>query len=174
MTAFLFAVADTPAVSDALALDINSFLSGSAGATLIFILYNVGKMLLDKFVPSRADARANISIVLEGLNSMVKVLQDEKVADAQRLADRQKRIDDLEAASEKDYERLSELRAEIIDLRARLAQKERHINYLIYELQKLGAIVSGVTSDTLEIILPAKKVRDTRKKPAAAAGDAVE
>jgi len=145
------------------AFDLNDIISGGTGATIMAALIFVGKLILDRTIPSRSDQRANVTLVLEGLNNMVKVLQEEKTADAKRLADKQARIDALEAAAEKDYDRISELRAEIIDLRNRLAQKDRHINTLVAELRKLGAQVSGLDLEDLEasieITLPAADVR---------------
>lgn len=147
-------------------LDLNTLVSGGTGATLMAALIFVGKLILDRTIPSRSDARANVTMLIEGLNNMVKVLQEEKVADAKRLVDKQARIDVLEAAADKDYDRISELRFEIIDLRNRLAQKDRHINTLVSELRKIGAQVTGLDLDdmttALEITLPAEVIRTVR------------
>jgi hypothetical protein len=145
--------------------DLNTLVSGGTGATLMAALIFVVKLIMDRTIPSRSDARANVSLLIEGLNNMVKVLQEEKTADAKRLADKQARIDALEQAAEKDYDRISELRAEIIDLRNRLAQKDRHINTLVAELRKVGAQVTGLDLEDfgadIEIKLPAEVVRKT-------------
>lgn len=129
----------------------------------------VGKLILDRTIPSRSDARANVSLLIEGLNNMVKVLQAEKISDAQRLADKRTRIDVLEAAADKDYDRISELRAEIIDLRNRLAQKDRHIATLVAELRKIGAVVTGLDKENstseLEITLPAEVIKRHHSTP---------
>lgn len=164
MIEFLLPFADEPAFNDPIALNFNALLSGGAGATFIFIIWYVARLILDRTIPSRSDARANISIVLESLQSMVNVMQVEKLADAKRLEDRQKRIDQLEESSDADYKRKAELQADIIDLRARLAQKERHIRELIHTLTSLGAKVVGVDTDTLEITLPADVVADEVRK----------
>ncbi len=153
---------DVPA--DAAVIDLNSIVGGGAGATLVGLIFYVGKLILDRTIPSRSDARANISILLEGLQSMVKVMQAEKDADAQRLKDRQARIDILEEASDTDYSRKAELQAEIIELRATVARKERHIKELVHMLTALGAKVVGLDTDNLEITLPSAEVAEERKK----------
>lgn len=128
-------------------LDLNALLSGGGGATLVALIIWVGKLVLDRTVPSRSDSRASQSLVLESLSNMVKVLQEEKVADATRLESKQERIDALETASTKDYDLISELRAEITDLRNRLAVKDRHIRILVLELRRLGAQVTGLDAE---------------------------
>lgn len=159
----LLLAADSEAVAPV--FDLNTLVSGGTGATLMAAVIFVGKLILDRTIPSRSDQRANVTLLIEGLNNMVKVLQEEKVADARRLTDKQARIDALEQAAEKDYDRISELRAEIIDLRNRLAQKDRHINTLVSELRKVGAQVSGLDLEDIgadiEITLPAEVVRRT-------------
>lgn len=139
------AAAEQQAAADS--LDLNALLSGGGGATLVALIIWVGKLVLDRTVPSRSDSRASQSLVLESLSNMVKVLQEEKVADATRLESKQERIDSLEAASTKDYDLISELRAEITDLRNRLAVKDRHIRILVLELRRLGAQVTGLDQE---------------------------
>lgn len=153
----LFTAAENPT------LDLNALVGGGAGATLVGILFYIGKLILDRTIPSRSDSRANITILLDGLQSMVKVLQDEKTADAKRLADRQDRIETLEKESDLSYTRRAEMQAEIIDLRARVAQKERHIRELAHMLVQLGAKVTGLDDDTLEITLPTSEVAKIRR-----------
>lgn len=153
-------MAASPVVGDgpgSFAFDLNSLISGMGGAGLLALFYWIIKLILDRTIPSRSDARANVTLVLEGLSNMVKVLQEEKIADSARLTAKQARIDILEAAADKDYLDISELRSEIIELRGRLAQKDRHINTLVMELRKLGAKVTGVEiqdEESLEILLP--------------------
>lgn len=133
------------------AFDLNSLISGGLGATVVSAIIYVIKLVLDRTVPSRSDRRDSVNLVLDGLNRMVKVLQEEKIADAKRLADRQARIDQLEESADKDYDRISELRAEVIDLTGRLATKDRHINLLISELRRLGATVTGSDIDDIQV-----------------------
>ncbi len=145
-----------------LSIDLNGVISGGAGAGIVALVFWVFKLVLDRTIPSRSDARANVTIVLEGLSNMVKVLQEEKIADAKRLADKQARIDVLEAAGDKDFETIGELRKEILDLRHRLQTKERHIQILAHQLRLLGAQVTGIELDPedefeqLEITMPSK------------------
>lgn len=141
--------------------DLNGIISGGTGAGLLALLYWVIKLILDRTIPSRSDARANVTIVLEGLSNMVKVLQEEKIEDAKRLTAKQERIDVLEGAADKDYETIGELRAEIMDLRRRLATKDRHIQVLVQQLRLLGATVTGIEMDPeeLEIKLPGTSVK---------------
>ena len=145
-----------------LSIDLNGVISGGAGASIVALVVWVCKLVLDRTIPSRSDARANVTIVLEGLSNMVKVLQEEKIADAKRLADKQARIDVLEAAGDKDFETIGELRKEILDLRHRLQTKERHIQILAHQLRLLGAQVTGIELDPedefeqLEITMPSK------------------
>lgn len=159
MTTIILATGTTASVGG---FDLNGLVSGGAGATLAGLLYFVVKLVLDRTIPSRSDARANVSMVLEGLNNMVKVLQEEKTADAKRMTDKQNRIDQLEQAADKDYDRITELRNEIIDLRTRLAQKERHINTLVSALRRLGAQVTGVDlgDADLEVTHPKSEVTE--------------
>lgn len=126
------------AAADATFLDLNTLVTGGSGAAIMAAIIFVGKLILDRTIPSRSDTRASLTLVLESLKNMVAVLQDEKRSDAQRLSEKQERIDVLEESSTADYNRIIELRTEIIDLRSRLAQKDRHIRMLIAELQKLG------------------------------------
>lgn len=152
-----------PAASSG-AFDLNSLVGGGAGATLIAVIFYVGKLILDRTIPSRSDSRANITILLEGLQSMVKVLQDEKAADAKRLTDRQSRIDSLEEESDTNYVRKAEMQAEIIELRARVAQKDRHITELVHMLTRMGARVVGLDADYLDITLPAAEIVQAREE----------
>lgn len=147
------------AAANPLSLDLNAVVGGGTGATIVTVVIYVGKLILDRTIPSRSDARANITILLEGLQSMVKVLQDEKQADAQRLSDRQKRIDALEEESDTNYTRKAEMQAEIIELRGRVAQKDRHIRELTHMLTQLGATVVGADGDHLEVTLPSAEVK---------------
>lgn len=139
----------TPTAAAPTGFDLNTLVTGGTGAGIMGAVIFIVKLVLDRTVPSRSDARANVGMVLEGLDKMVSVLQAEKIADADRLTKRQKRIDDLESAADKDYDRIAELRAEVTDLQIRLAQKERHIKTLVLELRKLGARVIGVELDGL-------------------------
>lgn len=156
----IFAAATPDAASGA--LDLNALVGGGAGATLVGVIFYVGKLILDRTIPSRSDSRANITILLEGLQSMVKVLQYEKEADAKRLSDRQIRIDALEAETDTNHTRKAEMQAEIIELRARVAQKDRHIKQLAHMLSQLGARVVGVDSDSLEVTLPTDLVQKAK------------
>lgn len=168
----IFSVTTPPVVPG---FDLNTLVSGGTGATLMAALIFVGKLILDRTIPSRSDARANVALLIEGLNNMVKVLQEEKLADAKRLADKRTRIDVLESAADKDYDRIKELRDEIIDLRQRLSQKDRHINTLVTELRKVGAQVTGLDladfESELEIVLPAEVIRHVHTETTDAASD---
>jgi hypothetical protein len=160
LASYYFAAADpAPATS----IDLNALVGGGAGASLIGIIFYVGKLILDRTIPSRSDSRANISVLLDGLQSMVKVLQDEKAGDAKRLADRQARIDTLEEESDVNYVRRAEMQADIIELKARVAQKDRHIRELTHMLTQLGATVVGEDTEHLDITLPASEVAQIRK-----------
>lgn len=152
-------------------LTLNEIISGGTGASIMAALIFVGKLILDRTIPSRSDQRASVGLVLESLTNMVTVLREEKIADATRLADKQARIEILEVSADKDFATISELRSEIIDLRHRLIQKDRHIQLLVTELRKLGATVSGVAFeesavDSLEITLPPLEVRRVRHSSA--------
>lgn len=153
--------------------DLNGIISGGTGAGLFALIAFVIKLVLDRTIPSRSDARANVTIVLEGLSDMVKVLQEEKIADAKRLADKQERIELLEGSSEKDFETIAELRKEILDLRHRLQTKDRHIKILVHQLRLLGATVTGIELaededfEHLEITIPPTTTRTHRSEPRA-------
>ena len=153
--------------------DLNGIISGGTGAGLFALIAFVIKLVLDRTIPSRSDARANVTIVLEGLSNMVKVLQEEKIADAKRLADKQDRIELLEGASDKDFETIAELRKEILDLRHRLQTKDRHIQILVHQLRLLGATVTGIELaddedfEQLEITMPNAQARVHRSEPRA-------
>jgi chromosome segregation ATPase len=161
---FILAVGGTAPVAAAPAgLDLNALVGGGAGAGAVGLVFYIVKLVLNRTVPSRSDSRANITILLEGLQSMVKVLQDEKASDAKRLTDRQARIDALEDEADISYARRAEMQADIIELKARVAQKDRHIRELSHMLTQLGATVVGIDSDNLEITLPAEDVAKLRK-----------
>lgn len=138
--------------------NLDAFLSGSVGASLVALAIWIVKLLLDRFVPSRADSRANIGLLIENLKNMVEVLQEEKRTDAQRLADKQARVDVLEAAADADYEKILELRTEVQELRKLLGRRNHHITILVTSLRQLGAEITGleheVTMDSLEITMP--------------------
>jgi chromosome segregation ATPase len=163
----LFTVLATPEATASAGWDLDTFMSGGTGAAIMAALIFSGKLILDRTIPSRSDGRANIALVLEGLNNMVKILQEEKLADAKRLADKTARVDALELAADRDYDRISELRVEIIELRTRLSTKDRHINTLVSELRKFGAQVTGMEledmSSDLEITSPLSEVRRIRE-----------
>lgn len=125
-------------------VDLNTLVGGGVGAGIVSSLIYIIKLIADRAIPSRSDARANVTLVIEGLNNMVKVLQEEKKADADRLEVKQQRIMTLEQAGDRDYAQITELRQEIVDLRTRLATKDRHINALVAELRKLGRQVTGL------------------------------
>lgn len=150
-------------------IDLNLLLGGGGGATLAVVGSYVFRLILDRTVPSRSDSRASQSLVLESLSNMVKVLQEEKVADATRLESKQDRIDALEEASTKDYDLISELRTEITDLRNRLALKDRHIRILVLELRRLGAQVTGLDADApvddIEVTMNPNDIQALRTGP---------
>jgi chromosome segregation ATPase len=148
----LLAAAPAAEAAGGLAFNLDTMVSGGVGAAVVSAIIYVVKLILDRTIPSRSDARANVGMVLDGLNNMVKVLQEEKLADAKRLSDKTDRIELLESAADKDYNRISELRAEIIDLRNRLATKDRHINTLVSALRRLGAQVTGLELEDFEDI----------------------
>lgn len=102
------------------------------------------KFFLDRFVPNRTDVRANFSTLIQGLDEMVKILQEEKKVDSARLLAKQTRVDELEAKAASDFASIRKLHAEIVDLKSHLTVKDRHIQLLIAELSKLGVEVSGV------------------------------
>lgn len=137
-----------PAAPEAtFSLQLPTIVNGGLGAALVGLFIYVGRLLLDRFVPSRTDARASYQMVLDGLNNMVKVLQEEKLADAERLKVKQARIDELENMAERDYTAIRELRAERDDLERRIHVKDRHIAILVNELRKLGREVTGLDID---------------------------
>lgn len=144
--------------------DVNAWLSGAAGAAVLGGIIWLIKFILDRAIPKRSDARAQVSLALDGLKSVVEVLQEEKAADAARLEAKQKRIEYLESAANRDYDRISDLRAEIIDLRRRLATKDRHIAQLIYHLERLGVKVSGENGEDIEITISEEQIREVRNQ----------
>lgn len=144
--------------------DLNTIISGGTGATIIGAAYLLIKGVLDRALPSRSDTRASMQLVLEGLNNTVTILQAEKKADAAALQRKQERIDELEAAADVDYDRIRDLREEVMDLQTRLAQKDRHIATLIRELRKLGSIVTGVDLDDIEVTHSSEEVRRLRQE----------
>lgn len=138
-------------------VDLGALLGGGAGASILLAIVYVVKLIIDRTLPSRSDSRANISILLEGLQSIVKVLQDEKAADARRLADQQSRIDALKNEADVSYTRKAEMQAEIFALHAQLARKDQHIQEFINLLSQLGVKVEGLEADSLKFTLPPDK-----------------
>lgn len=130
---------------------LNSLVSGGAGTLIVGLVYFAIKLILDRSIPSRSDARASTSLLIEGLNNMVSILQEEKTSDAARLMAKQERIESLENSSDKDYEKIKELRVEINELRERLAIKDRHIQTLVAELRRFGSVVTGLDLEQLSI-----------------------
>ena len=137
------------------AFSIESFVGGGAGAAFVGVVLYIGKLLLDRFVPSRADARASLDILITGLQSMVNTLHAEKESDSKMLAERQARITLLENESLAGYQLRADLQAEIIELRARQAQRDHHIQQLVDLLaSRYGVSVEGYESDTLKFHYP--------------------
>jgi predicted RNase H-like nuclease (RuvC/YqgF family) len=159
-------ITTAPDAAAAAAVDLNSLVSGGAGTVIIGLLYFAIKLILDRTIPSRSDQRASTSLLIEGLNNMVKILQEEKESDARRLQTKQERIESLETASDKDYEKIKELRAEISELRERLATKDRHIQTLVSELRRFGSIVTGVELPDLTITSPNPEINEERRRRA--------
>lgn len=147
-------------------LDLNGIIGGGGTAAILGVAYYVGKLIVDKAVPSRSDSRASQTLVLDSLSNMVKVLQEEKIQDADRLRVKQARIDELEDSADADYDRLRDMRSEIVELRDRLAQKDRHIRILVLELSRLGAVVTGldenVAVEDIEVTMNPEEVRAAR------------
>lgn len=148
--------------------DLDALFGAGGGAALLALIYWVIRLVLDKRVPTQSDSRADKELVSNTLTNMVKVLTEEKKADADRLATKQARIDELEKNADEDYDRLQDLRREIVELGERLAQKDRVIRILVTELRKLGAVVTGVIADPetgdIEITHTPEEVREARKK----------
>lgn len=150
----LFSAVDNPVLPQ---FDLNQFLGGGAVALVIAIAYFVIRLLFDRAIPSRSDGRESIGLVVESLNTTIKIMQDEKASDLARLSSALDRADRLEKDADVDYGKLSELRAEVVELRNRLARKDQHISVLVAELKKLGISVVGHRDDTsgpLQIIYP--------------------
>lgn len=161
---FVLFLADPAEAAATNPFDLNTIVSGGTGATVVGVLFLISKSIFDKAMPSRSDARASTSLVLEGLNNMVKVLQEDKEADRLALSKKQVRIDELEKAADVDYDRIRELRDEILDLQTRLSQKDRHINTLVRELRRVGAEVTGLDLDDIEVTHSAEEVRRIRQE----------
>lgn len=137
--------------------DLNQFLGGGAVALVVAIAYFVVRLLFDRAIPTRSDGRESISLVVESLNATIKIMQDDKASDLTRLQSALDRADRLEKDADVDYGKLNELRAEVVELRNRLARKDQHINTLVAELKKLGIAVLGhrdESSGPLQIIYP--------------------
>jgi hypothetical protein len=162
---YILAAAAEPAVPG-LGWDLNDIVGGGAGATLVGLGYFVIKLILDRTIPSRSDARANVTLLLDGLNNMVAVLREERAADAQRLVEKQARIDFLEKEADADFARLSDLREEIAEINKRLARKERSIATLVFELRRLGATVQGIDleDDTLVVSNSPAEIQIAKKR----------
>ena len=167
LAASLVTAADT--ADDTMAgIDFNTLLQGGSSGAIVGAVLIIIKLVVDRTLPGRSDQRANVQITLDSLNNVIKVLQEEKTADAKRLEDKQARIDVLEVEAEKDYDRISELRGEIIDLRQRLAVKDRHITALVSQLRRLGVVVAGIELDdtNLEITFTQEEIQATRAQNA--------
>lgn len=143
-------LAEQPIAADG-SINLNSLVSGGAGTVIVGLIYFVIKLVLDRTIPSRSDTRASTSLLIEGLNNMVKILQEEKESDSRRLQAKQERIGELEKANDKDYEKILDLRKDVNELRERLAVKERHIATLVNELRRFGSVVTGLDLDDLTV-----------------------
>lgn len=160
------ATAAAAAASASPGIDLNGIIGGGGTAVILGVAYYIAKLIVDKRVPSRSDSHASQELVLDSLSNMVKVMQEEKIQDADRLRAKQARIDELEQNADTDYDRLRDMRAEIVELRDRLAQKDRHIRILVLELRRLGAVVTGIEEQTetgdIEITLNDEDSREIR------------
>jgi uncharacterized coiled-coil protein SlyX len=148
MNLYLLAAAADPAVPADAGIQLNDVIGGGAGATVFGLVWFVVKFVLDRTVPSRSDSRANVGMVLEGLNNVVKVLQEEKAAETDRMAAKQKRIEELELQATADDHTIKELKTEVFDLGQVVKRKDITIRTLVTELQRMGANVSGFELDT--------------------------
>jgi uncharacterized protein YydD (DUF2326 family) len=147
MNLYLLAAAAEPAATSA-GIQLNDVIGGGAGATVLGLVWYVAKFIMDRAVPSRSDSRANVGMVLEGLNNVVKVLQEEKAAETARMASKQLRIEELDKAAEVDAATIKELRNEVFELGQVVKRKDITIRTLVTELQRMGANVSGFELDT--------------------------
>lgn len=130
---------------------IESFGGGAAGAAFVAVVVYLGKLLADRLIPSRSDARASLDTLITGLQSMVNTLHTEKEYDSKTLADRQARISLLESEALASYQLRATLQTEIIELQARNAQRERQIQQLVDLLaSRYGVTVEGYESDILK------------------------
>lgn len=156
-----------PPVSLSLDGIFNTTVSGGVLALLFWTI----RLFLNKRVSSRSDDRADRESIQQALNNTIKILADEKQTDLNRLKEREQRIHALETEADKDYDRLRELRKDVIELTDRLAHKDRNIALLAAELVRFGAIIDGLDSESIMT-----KVTITYPNPgsgdAAAAGQA--
>lgn len=131
-------------------LDLNGFLSGAAGASILAGIVFIVKLMFDRLVPTRTDKRGDVAQAFDVLKEISSILRAEKKEDAERLQVKQARIDVLELESEKDYNLIRELRTEITELQKRLATKELHIQQLTEQIERLGARVIAGDEDLVK------------------------
>lgn len=137
--------------------DLNQFLGGGAVALVVAIAYFVIRLLFDRAIPTKSDGRDSFSLIVESMNTTIRIMQDDKASDLARLQNALDRADRLEHDASADYAKLNELRAEVADLRFRLIRKEQHIQVLVAELKKLGIMIHGYKEDSsepLQVIYP--------------------
>lgn len=129
---------------------------GGLGTALVGAAIWAVRLILDRSVPSRTTKKEESKLALEGMKTLVTVLQEEKKEDAARMKAKQDRIDQLESEADKDFNRIVELRNEVLDLRNRLAVKDQRIQVLVLALRRFGQDVAGLGSETGEIQIQAK------------------
>ncbi len=91
----LLVLAANPGGADNI-FDLNGLLSGGVGTAIVLGVVYVVRIIADRTIPSRSDKRGDLSLALETLNNTIKILQDERRADSERLTAKQGRIDELE------------------------------------------------------------------------------
>lgn len=139
-------------------VDLNTVAGGGLGGLGIAALLYVGRLLLDRFVPSRTDKRGDVAQAFEVLKEISSILRAEKKEDADRITAKQTRIDTLEGEAEKDWDTIRQLRAEVAELNERITRKEKHIQQLTEQIERLGArVIVGETD--IEITMPRDDVR---------------
>ena len=92
-------------------------------------------------------------LLLDGLQSMVSMMTEDKAKDSERIDILQSRIEELETLSIKDYDMISRMRDEQHDMQNDILRKSRMINELVHKLKEMSIIVEGIEESYSETLI---------------------
>lgn len=122
-----------------------SWLGGPVvGAAVVTGAYALIKSYMDKKVSPHDDVITKTALIIEGLETVVTVLKEDKKRDTERIDSLQNRIDTMEESAQADYNYIIQLQREMYELQLDISDKNHKIQQLEHEIDK---VKSGYFTD---------------------------